>query len=130
LHAWLTLPSCLANSSSPTFPEAELQLDGAWRDLRERLVLGREGTASSAKFSPNAKRIVSASDGKTARIRDPSSGKPIRKPLKGHEEAVRSAAFSSDGKRIVTTSQDKTARIWDAASGKPIGEPLKDHGSR
>ena len=81
----------------------------------------------SAAFSPDGKRIVTASGDKTARIWDADSGKPIGEPLKGHEDAVVSAAFSPDGKRIVTASRDKTARIWDADSGKPIGEPLKGH---
>ena len=81
----------------------------------------------SAAFSPDGKRIVTASQDKTARIWDAATGKPIGEPLKGHEDAVMSAAFSPDGKRIVTASQDKTARIWDAATGKPIGEPLKGH---
>ena len=67
----------------------------------------------SAAFSPDGKRIVTASRDKTARIWDAATGKPIGEPLKGHEDAVHSAAFSPDGKRIVTASEDKTARIWD-----------------
>ena len=81
----------------------------------------------SAAFSPDGKRIVTASDDKTARIWDAATGKPIGEPLKGHDDVVWSAAFSPDGKRIVTASSDKTARIWDAATGKPIGEPLEGH---
>ncbi len=71
------------------------------------------GAVWSAAFSPDGKRIVTASDDKTARIWDAATGKPIGEPLKGHEDTVRSAAFSPDGKRIVTASDDKTARIWD-----------------
>ena len=81
----------------------------------------------SAAFSPDGKRIVTASEDKTARLWDAETGKPIGEPLKGHEGAVSSAAFSPDGKRIVTASADKTARLWDAETGKPIGEPLKGH---
>ena len=82
----------------------------------------------SAAFSPDGKRIVTASEDKTARLWDAETGKPIGEPLKGHEAyACASAAFSPDGKRIVTASEDKTARLWDAETGKPIGEPLKGH---
>ena len=81
----------------------------------------------SAAFSPDGKRIVTASEDKTARLWDAETGEPIGEPLKGHADTVYSAAFSPDGKRIVTASADKTARLWDAETGKPIGELLKGH---
>ena len=79
----------------------------------------------SAAFSPDGKRIVTASEDKTARLWDAETGKPIGEPLKAMRDRCVSAAFSPDGKRIVTASADKTARLWDAETGKPIGEPLK-----
>ena len=78
-------------------------------------------------FSPDGKRIVTASEDKTARLWDAESGKQIGEPLLGHTATVLSAAFSPDGKRIVTAAEDKTARLWDAESGKQIGEPLLGH---
>ena len=112
-------------------PEPELQLDGAWGDLRERLVVaGHADRVHNAAFSPDGKRIVTASADKTARLWDAETGKPIGEPLAGHADQVLSAAFSPDGKRIVTASWDKTARLWDAETGKPIGEPLAGHADR
>jgi hypothetical protein len=127
LLALEALPDDAGGASRPYVPEAELQLDSGWRDLRERLDLGHDGAVWSAAFSPDGKRIVTASWDKTARVWDAATGQPIGEPLKGHDGAVWSAAFSPDGKRIVTTSADKTARVWDAATGQPIGEPLKGH---
>ena len=68
--------------------------------------------------------MVTASEDKTARVWDASTGKAIGEPMR-HEDAVRSAQFSADGQRVVTASWDKTARVWDAATGNAIGEPMR-----
>ena len=82
--------------------------------------------ATVAPFSPDGKRIVTAYDGRTARLWDGETGKPIGEPL--NHGSVRNAAFSPDGKRVVTVSPDaQTARLWDGETGKPIGEPLIVH---
>jgi dipeptidyl aminopeptidase/acylaminoacyl peptidase len=78
-----------------------------------------------AGFSPDGKRVVTASNDSTARISDADSGKEIAL-LKGHTNPVLSAGFSPDGKRVVTASYDNTARIWEADSGKEIAL-LKGH---
>ncbi len=74
----------------------------------------------TAVFSPDGKRILTASDDKTARIWNADgSGQPII--LRGHEDAVSSAVFSPDGKHVLTASRDSTARIWNAdGSGQPL----------
>ncbi len=74
----------------------------------------------SAQFSPDGKRIVTAS-GDAARVWDVQSGKPLTKPMKG---GVDSAQFSPDGKRILTVSED-AAQVWDAQSGEPLTKPWK-----
>ena len=104
LLALEALPDDAAGASRPYVPEAELQLDSGWRDLRERLDLGHDDAVLSAAFSPDGKRIVTASSDKTARVWDAATGQPIGEPLKGHDDAVSSAAFSPDGTRIVTAS--------------------------
>ena len=66
----------------------------------------------SAAFSPDGKRIVTASLDGTARIWDATTGKPLCTPL-DHRGYVVSAVFSLDGSHVVTASYDDTARIWD-----------------
>ena len=115
LLALEALPDAAAGNDRPYVAEAELELDGAWHALRERAFLRHEDVISAA-FSPDGKRIVTASLDGTARVWDAESGKPIGEPLKGHEGAVVfSASFSPDGTRIVTASGDKTARVSDIA---------------
>ena len=104
----------------PNVPEAQLQLDGALRDLRERLVLSYDAALHGAAFSPDGKLIVVAF-GRMARQWDVATGQPVGVSLRGHSSWVWSAAFSPDGKRVVTASADKTARIWDAETGQPVG---------
>jgi tetratricopeptide (TPR) repeat protein len=68
-----------------------------------------------AAFSPDGRRIVTASADYTARVWEAATGQPTSPPLK-HEGYVYHAAFSPDGRRIVTASWDKTARVWDILS--------------
>jgi dipeptidyl aminopeptidase/acylaminoacyl peptidase len=79
---------------------------------------------SSAQFSPDGQRVVTASLDKTARLWDSGSGKPIGERMQ-HDSFVFLAQFSSDGRWVVTASDDNTVRLWDAASGRPLGEPMK-----
>ncbi|MBN4000734.1 ribosome assembly protein 4 [Nostoc sp. LPT] len=102
----------------------QLALQTILDNIHERNQLkGHTSYVNSVSFSPDGKRIVTASADKTARVWD-ISGKQIAE-LKGHTKAVNSASFSPDGKRIVTASADNTARVWDI-SGKQIAE-LKGH---
>src|SRR5262249_60614128 len=84
---------------------------------------GHTGPANSPAFSPDGRRIVTASgvlrgldppEDTTARVWDAAMGQQIA-VLEG-----RSAAFSPDGQRIVTTSANRGARIWDATTGQQL----------
>ncbi len=85
--------------------------------------LQHEGMIYAAAFDPKGERVVTASEDKTARIWDASTGEPIGGPLQ-HAGSVLAAAFDAKGERVVTAS-DKAARIWDARTGEPIGNPLQ-----
>jgi WD40 repeat protein len=81
-------------------------------------------------FSPDEKKIVSASMDGTARIWDAESGKALQ--LVTHNRIVpnrafynvRCVAFSPDGKKIITGSNDRTVRIWDLDRVPAVPPPL------
>src|ERR1039458_6367169 len=70
-----------------------------------------------AAFSPDGRRIVTASEDHTARVWNAANGQLLAN-LEGHTGLVWQAAFSPDGQRVVTASFDNTARVWNAVSGQ------------
>jgi WD40 repeat protein len=134
LLALEALPDASPGKDRPYVSEAEFQLDKAWRDLRERLILSQDEVLDAA-FSPDGKRIEIASLSGTVRIWDAESGSRTDEQLKAYnaqrdafEVLIKQTAFSPDGKRIVTVLKEgDITRILDAESGKTIGD-LIGHG--
>src|SRR5262245_611461 len=97
------------------------------RNTLPSLVLRQEAAIHAVVFSPDGRRILTASADNTARLWDATTGAQIGDPMR-HEDEVVDAAFSPDGVRIATASKDHTARSWDAKTLKPVGQPMRhDH---
>jgi len=86
---------------------------------------GHEDAVHDVAWSPDGRRIVTASQDQTARVWDGESGRLLH-VLSGHQADVTLAAWSPDGSHIATTGADKTARIWSAETGR-LRVELKRH---
>ncbi len=72
---------------------------------------------------PDEKRIVTASDDRSAIVWDRATGRPLSTPLL-HRLGASDAAFSPDGTMVLTASWDGSANLW------PVPAPLKDEPER
>jgi WD40 repeat protein/predicted Ser/Thr protein kinase len=77
------------------------------------------GPVNFAVFSPDGRRIATASDDRTACLWDAATGKRLGEPMV-HSGPVYLAQFSPDGKTVVTASDDGTARVWNAFTGRAV----------
>src|SRR5262249_44419680 len=71
---------------------------------------------NEVSWSPDSKRIVSASVDKTVQVWDAADGGNVY-TYGGHSDGVNTVAWSPDGKRIVSGGKDETVQAWDATDG-------------
>jgi WD40 repeat protein len=101
-------------------PEAEAELHRAVMASHVKLTLrGHDGPVSSVAWSPDGKRLATASYDKTGKVWDVASGQEVL-TLIGQNEDLSSMAWSPNGKLLATASYDKTGKVWDAASGQEV----------
>jgi len=74
---------------------------------------GQNGKITQGIFSPDGKKILTASDNGSVFLRGLITGKLLDSTY--HRGAVNSIAFSTDGKFILTASNDKTVKLWNVS---------------
>jgi WD40 repeat protein len=91
--------------------------DGSRVHEKNILPQGHSFGVRSAVYSPDGKKILSASDDKTIKEWDVGTGECV-KTLAGHSSGVNSAVYSPNGENILSASGDNTIKEWSAGTGK------------
>ena len=109
-------PDGAARSSWPGPCSAGLHSRHSGRASRDR---AHAALIRSLTFSPDGKRLVSASEDRTAKLWDVRGGEEVLS-FQGHTSSLTSIAFSPDGELVATSSDDQTVRLWAARGGQPL----------
>jgi WD40 repeat protein len=115
----------VALENYPYTHQAEQALGQAVLQSRLRRVFYHTGYVWSVHWSPDGKRLLTASDDGTAKIWEPFSGEELLSL--NHENEVFFAHWSDDGTQVLTTNKVVTNDeekwniiIWDSYSGEKI----------
>ncbi|HEX8200849.1 MAG TPA: hypothetical protein VF590_10195 [Isosphaeraceae bacterium] len=96
----------------------------AIRDARtgrlEGTLAGHGAAVGGVAFSPDGRRVATASHDRTAKVWDSASFREIR-ALTTHSDRVHGVAYSPDGRSLATAGEDAAVRVWDVSSAPDPG---------
>lgn len=76
-------------------------------------------TVFGVAFSPDGKRLATASADKFVKVFDLPAGTPA-KSFEGHTQHVLDVAWTPDGKRLVSAGADAIMKVWDFEKGEKV----------
>jgi WD40 repeat protein len=80
---------------------------------------GHSDYISAVAWSPDGKRIASASGDHTVQVWDATDGSHVY-TYRGHSSDVSTLAWSPDSKYIASAGLDNTVQVWEAATGNLV----------
>ncbi|MBW4442721.1 MAG: caspase family protein [Plectolyngbya sp. WJT66-NPBG17] len=86
---------------------------------------GHKAAITQLVFSPDGKRLASASQDTTIKLWDVEKGILIQ-TLSAHTQAVTALSFRSDGEVLASGSADQTIKLWNVSKGR-ILDTFKGH---
>nr|WP_303652827.1 serine/threonine-protein kinase [Paludisphaera mucosa] len=95
----------------------------AWhrRDKLLERTIAHAGEVRILRYSPDGKRLATASPEEGVRIWDVSRATPLG-PAMAHPQPVRAMEFSPDGRRLVTGCEGGVVRRWDGLTSALVAE--------
>ena len=120
-HSWADVLDLSAQSRRAPTDHTGLRSAVCLRDMKteDKSMPVRSGyTVRSVAFSPDARRFVTGSGDRTARLGDMASGDELI-AFGGHTDDVLAVAVSRDGRQLVTSSADSSVRFWNVETGSP-----------
>ncbi|KAH7031007.1 uncharacterized protein B0I36DRAFT_207242, partial [Microdochium trichocladiopsis] len=108
----------------PTWIKLKPAMEDEWNECLQTLE-GHSDLVTSVVFSHDGCRLASASDDKTVKVWDATTGQCLQ-TLESHSSGVNSVVFSHDGCRLASASRDNTVKVWDATTGQCL-QTLEGH---
>jgi WD40 repeat protein len=116
----LSLPCLLLTAAASTDPpktEPEAVEKGRPKPLLT--FRGHSDSVHCVRYSPDGKRLATASGDKTAALWDAATGRRLL-TLRGHTSWVACVSFSPDGRRLATGGDDRAVRLWETTSDRAL----------
>jgi len=90
---------------------------------RQTAQMVHDHSVTAISFSPDGKKLATASADHSARLWEVPSGREVARMA--HGGAVRAATFSPEGRYLATGSDDGTIRLWEVPSGREMATITK-----
>ncbi len=115
---WNKGSQSVQNDIGPGDPTESVLAKYAFGTLKVTLYTyhGHTSIITGVAWSPDAKRIASASQDKTVQVWDATTGDNVL-TYRGHTSIVTAVAWSPDGVHIASASQDGAVQLWNATTG-------------